>query len=102
MDEKTPLLGDIYKMGGYTIAKVWQERLVSRAAADASWQLTILRPGFIWGAQHAEIGGMGRIFGRIYLMFGPFTRLPLTHIMNCANSVIAALESPLQLANASI
>ena len=94
MDEETPLLNDIYKMGGYTIAKVWQERLVSRAAAAHSWQLTIMRPGFIWGAQHAEIGGMGRIFGHVYLMFGPLTRLPLTHIVNCANCVVAALECP--------
>lgn len=94
MDEETPLLTDIYKMGGYTIAKVWQERLITRAAAANAWQLTIMRPGFIWGAEHAEIGGMGRIFGRYYLMFGPFTRLPLTHIVNCANCVVAALESP--------
>jgi nucleoside-diphosphate-sugar epimerase len=92
MDEETPLLRHMYKMGGYTIAKVWQERVVSRAAAANSWELTIMRPGFIWGPQHAVIGGMGRIFDRIYLMFGPFTRLPLTHVVNCANCLVAALE----------
>src|SRR5229473_971682 len=37
---------------------------------------------------------MGRIFDRIYLMFGPFTRLPLTHVVNCANCLVAALECP--------
>jgi UDP-glucose 4-epimerase len=94
MDEETPLLSDMYQMGGYTIAKIWQERLVSRAAAAHSWKLTIMRPGFIWGPQHAVIGGMGRIFGRICLMFGPFTRLPLTHVMNCANCLVAAIECP--------
>ena len=93
MDEETPLLSDMYKMGGYAIAKVWQERVVSRTAAAHSWELTITRPGFVWGPQHAVIGGMGRIFGRIYLMFGPFTRLPLTHVVNCANCLVAALES---------
>lgn len=96
MDEETPLLGavyeNVYKMDAYTIAKVWQERLVSRAAAAHSWELTTMRPGFIWGPQHAKIGGMGRIFGRVYVMFGPFSRLPLTHVVNCANCVVAALE----------
>ena len=93
MDEDTPLATDIYTLGGYTIAKVWQERVVSRMAAVHSWELTIMRPGFVWGPQHAVIGGMGRIFGPIYLMFGPFTRLPLTHVVNCANCLVAAIES---------
>jgi nucleoside-diphosphate-sugar epimerase len=93
MDENTPLLSDPYNMGGYAIAKVWQERLVSRAAATHLWELTIMRPGFVWGPQNAVIGGMGRILGRVYLMFGPFTRLPLTHVVNCANCVVAALEN---------
>lgn len=101
-DERTPLLTDMYSMDGYTIARVWQERVVSRAAAAHSWNLTILRPGFIWGRAHAAIGGMGRIFGRVYLMFGPCTRLPLTHIVNCAHCVVAALECRLRLARNSM
>ena len=45
------------------IAKIWQERVVSRAAAAHSWQLTIMRPGFVWGPnQPAVIGGMGSDF----------------------------------------
>src|SRR5260370_556361 len=58
MDENTPLENDIYGMGPYTIAKVWQERVVSRYAAAHGWELTIMRPGFIWGPRHAAIAGM--------------------------------------------
>jgi len=94
MDENTPLLKDIYGMGAYTIAKIWQERVASKFAKRQSWDLTIMRPGFIWGPQHAEIAGMGRHFGRFYLLFGPFTRLPLTHVVNCADCLVAALECP--------
>ena len=94
MDEDTPLLNDIYDMGPYTIAKVWQERVVSRVARTQAWDLTIMRPGFIWGPQHAEIAGMGRRLGRNYVVFGPFTRLPLCHVINCANCLVAAVESP--------
>jgi nucleoside-diphosphate-sugar epimerase len=94
MDEGTPLEDNPYGMGGYTIAKVWQERVVSRFAKKNSWDLTIARPGFIWGVDHAQIAGMGRQFGRIYLLFGPFTRLPLSHVDNCADCLVTAIENP--------
>jgi len=94
MDEKTPLEDNPYTMGPYTIAKIWQERVVSRFAKAQSWDLTIVRPGFIWGAGHAQIAGMGRQFGRVYLLFGPFTRLPLCHVDNCADCLVTAAESP--------
>jgi nucleoside-diphosphate-sugar epimerase len=94
MDENTPLESNPYAMGGYTIAKIWQERIVSRLAEKHSWDITIARPGFIWGADHAQIAGMGRQFGQIYLLFGPFTRLPLSHVDNCADCLVAAAENP--------
>ena len=94
MDEETPLLNRPYDMGGYTIAKTWQERLVLRSAQQHAVELTIMRPGFIWGLDHAQIAGMGRQHGRVYLMFGPFTRLPLCHVANCADSVVTAVENP--------
>lgn len=94
LDENTPTDMKFYGMGGYTIAKVWQERVISRAAKDHAWDLTIMRPGFIWGPQHAKIAGMGRHFLRVYLMFGSFTRLPLTHVVNCADCIVAAVENP--------
>ena len=94
MDEKTPLENSPYSMGGYTIAKTWQERVVTRFAKEHSWDLTIARPGFIWGEGHAQIAGMGRKFGRIYLLFGPFTRLPLCHVDNCADCLVTTIENP--------
>jgi UDP-glucose 4-epimerase len=94
LEETTPLLKDIYGMGAYTIAKAWQERVVIRAAQRHSFALTIMRPGFIWGPQHAEIAGMGRRFGRTYVLFGPFTRLPITYVENCADCVAAAVDCP--------
>jgi nucleoside-diphosphate-sugar epimerase len=94
MDEETPLEDNPYPMGGYTIAKIWQERVVSRFAEKCSWDLTIVRPGFIWGPGHAEIAGMGRKFGPLYLLFGPFTRLPLSYVDNCADCLVAAVENP--------
>ena len=49
MDEETPLLSDMYKMGGYAIAKVWQERVVSRAAARTRGSLRLRAQGLYGG-----------------------------------------------------
>ena len=95
MDEETPLVKNPYEMGGYTIAKIWQERLVVRAAEEHKWDLTIMRPGFIWGPGHASIAGMGRQFGRLFLTFGLFNRLPLSEVRNCADCLVLAVETQL-------
>jgi UDP-glucose 4-epimerase len=94
MDENTPLLDSMYEMDPYTIAKIWQERVVKRLSTANSWHLTLMRPGFIWGAERTEIGGMGRRIGNVCLMFGPFTRLPLCHVVNCADCLTLAVEDP--------
>jgi nucleoside-diphosphate-sugar epimerase len=94
MDEDTPLLTDMYGMGAYTIAKIWQERVIKRASLANSWHLTIMRPGFIWSAERMEIAGMGRLIGGVSLMYGPFTRLPLSHVVNCADCLAVAVENP--------
>jgi UDP-glucose 4-epimerase len=36
---------------------------------------------------------MGRRVGRAYVLIGPATRLPLTHVENCADAIVAATES---------
>jgi nucleoside-diphosphate-sugar epimerase len=93
LDEQSPLVADVYGGSGYDIAKHWQERMVSTAAKDHEWEVTVLRPGFIWGAGRAAIAGMGRRLGSCYLLIGPWTRLPLTHVENCADCFVASVEN---------
>ena len=92
IDENTPLISEMYEMGAYTIAKMWQERVVTKFSKLHDWDLTVMRPGFIWGPGHAQIAAMGRRVGSAYVMFGPFSRLPLTHVVNCADCLVAAIE----------
>ena len=49
---KTP---EIYARDGYTIAKWWQERVTRRFAEKQGWDLTVLRPGDIWGRDHGYL-----------------------------------------------
>ncbi len=87
LDETAPLhrVPEVYARDGYTIAKWWQERLTRRVAQEHGWDLTVLRPGFIWGRDHGYLAALGERIGRHYLVIGPRTRIPMTHVENCAD-----------------
>jgi 2-alkyl-3-oxoalkanoate reductase len=87
LDEEAPLhkAQDVYTRDGYTIAKWWQERVTRRFAEEHGWDLTVLRPGFIWGRDHGYLAALGQRLGRHHLVIGPLTRIPMTHVENCAD-----------------
>lgn len=87
LDESSPLEtgADLYRRDGYTIAKAWQERVTRRFAVEHKWDLTVLRPGFIWGRNHGYLAACGQKIGRLHVVIGPFSYLPLTHVDNCAD-----------------
>jgi 2-alkyl-3-oxoalkanoate reductase len=94
LDEDSPLhqVPDVYTRDGYTIAKWWQERLTRRFAEKHGWDLTVLRPGFIWGRDHGYLAALGQQIGRYHLAIGPLTRIPMTHAENCADVFALAAE----------
>ena len=85
---------DLYDRDGYAVAKVWQERVARRMAEENGWTLTVLRPGFIWGRGNEYLAGLGQRLGPAHLVFGPSTRLPLTHVENCAHCFAEATVRP--------
>lgn len=93
LDESSPLESHLYERDGYAISKTWQERLVRRTAESNGWNLTILRPGFIWGADHELIAGIGQSVGNWHVVIGGRRPLPLTYVENCAECFLSALES---------
>ena len=60
LTEESPLEADLYRRDGYAIAKTWQERVVRRMSHEHDWDLTVLRPGFIWGRDHEYLAGLDR------------------------------------------
>ena len=60
-DKDSPLhqAPDVYSRDGYTIAKWWQERVTRRHAEKNGGMVTVLRPGFIWGRDHAYLAALG-------------------------------------------
>ena len=96
LDEESPLhqVPDVYGRDGYTISKWWQERVTRRFADAHGWDLTVLRPGFIWGRDHSYLAALGQQFGRHHLVIGPLTRIPMTHVENCADVFALAAADP--------
>jgi 2-alkyl-3-oxoalkanoate reductase len=96
LDEDSPLhqTPDVYARDGYTISKWWQERVTRRFAETHGFELTVLRPGFIWGRDHGYLAALGQQFGRHHLVIGPMTRMPMTHVENCADVFALAATDP--------
>ena len=87
LDESSPIerVPGLYERDGYTIAKSWQERITRRFAEQHRWDLTVLRPGFIWGRDHGYVAALGVRVGTLHFVIGPLSRCPLTHVENCAD-----------------
>jgi nucleoside-diphosphate-sugar epimerase len=92
LTEESPLETNIYERDGYTVAKVWQERVARRMAAEQGWTLSIMRPGLIYGPGAVPAGSAGIGVGRAFLVLAPLSRLRLTHVDNCAAAFADAAE----------
>ena len=87
LDEDSPLhqMPDVCTRDGYTLSKWSQEWLTRRFAEKHGWDLTVLRPGFIWGRDRGYLAALGQQFRHCHLVIGPLTRLPMTYVENCAD-----------------
>jgi nucleoside-diphosphate-sugar epimerase len=87
LDEDSPLETDsgLHFRDAYAKTKYDQERVTRRLATESGWDLTVLRPGYIWGRGQPDIAVCSVPIGRLHLVIGPATRLPLTHVENCAD-----------------
>jgi 2-alkyl-3-oxoalkanoate reductase len=96
LDEDSPLevAPHLYERDGYAVAKSWQERITRAAAKHQAWELVVLRPGWIWGQGLSYLAGLGQRFGSVHLVVGPLTRLPLTHVDNCADLFALCVDAP--------
>ena len=87
----SPLLANPWLGGGYAAAKIWQERQARRLAASTGIRLTVLRPGFIWSSDGALPACFGIPLGSMFCVIGPRRNPPLTHVVNCADAIAAAV-----------
>ncbi len=89
--EDSPLDLDGVGRDGYAIAKIRQEQLVRAAAEKYGWELTILRPGAIWGPKAQCPPIIGQSVGPLHFVVAGSRMLPLTHVENCADAFAAVV-----------
>jgi nucleoside-diphosphate-sugar epimerase len=96
LDEDSPLETDagLHFRDAYARTKYHQEGMTRRLVAEHGWELTVLRPGYIWGRGLPDIAACSVTVGHLHLIIGPATRLPLTHVENCADLFAKAATDP--------
>jgi nucleoside-diphosphate-sugar epimerase len=92
LDESSPVEDDLYSRDAYAVAKVWQERVCRRRSTQYGWDLTVLRPGYVWGPGGEWVYGLGIRAGPVLAVVAPRARLPLTHVRNCADCFAAVVD----------
>jgi UDP-glucose 4-epimerase len=93
--ESSPLDSeDLEIRDGYAVAKIGQERVTRSYCERYGWQLTVLRPGAIWGEGRLFIHQIGRRLGPFLFVVTPRAGLLLTYVENCARAFVAAAERP--------
>jgi nucleoside-diphosphate-sugar epimerase len=95
VDENTPLeprpeLRDIY-----SYSKLRQEQLFWEYQKKDGFQLTVLRPGVIYGPGGGAFSNrVGLQVGPIYFHLGGNNPLPLSYVENCAEAIACAAGHP--------
>lgn len=97
LDEKTPLESQPAARDDYAQVKLEQEELVRRWASRPGRQVTVLRPGIVYGPDELWNALLGvEILPSWWIGVGVRTRLPLAWVENVADAfVTAVLHQPL-------
>jgi 2-alkyl-3-oxoalkanoate reductase len=93
LTEDWPLAPDPSERYPYASAKLAQEDIARRLSTGHRWNLTILRPGFIWGPGNAYPPCLGPTLGPFLAIVAPTARPPLTYVENCATAFALAAEA---------
>jgi UDP-glucose 4-epimerase len=63
-------------------------------SAERGWDLTVLRPGFVWGEASVMPDCVGLAVGPVLLVIGPGARPALSYVENCADLFAAVVADP--------
>jgi nucleoside-diphosphate-sugar epimerase len=95
LKETSSIEGRLNERDDYCLTKVMQENLIREYAEREGMQLTVLRPGVIYGRDNLWTACLGAQAGdRWWIRIGAGAKLPLTYVENCADAVVLAVEKP--------
>jgi nucleoside-diphosphate-sugar epimerase len=91
VDEDSPTEREPERRDFYARTKLLQEQLVREFHEEHTAEVTILRPGVIYGRGSLWNARLGiRLSSSLWLRIGSSAQLPLIYVENCAQAVVAA------------
>lgn len=93
LDEDSALVYDPLERDEYSQTKLIQEQLYREYEKEQGGQVTILRPGMIYGRECLWHALLGAEMGSFFLKIGTHGTLPLSYVENCADAIILTAES---------
>ncbi len=92
LHEDSPLETRPETRDAYTTSKILQEQLARDRCSRRGIALTVLRPGFIWGAGREYPPTIGQRTGPFHVLIESGRQLPVVHVENCADAFAAVLD----------
>jgi len=78
----------------YAQTKLIQEKLCQSFSQSGGGQVTILRPGIVYGRNNFWNARLGiQLRGNFWIGIGTDAQLPLTYVENCASAIVVALTT---------
>jgi 2-alkyl-3-oxoalkanoate reductase len=90
LDENSPIDPNPSQRDTYAQVKLLQEGVVRQFGQRGD--VTILRPGIIYGKEALWNASLGAKASRIWLQINSGAELPLTYVENCASAIAAAVD----------
>jgi nucleoside-diphosphate-sugar epimerase len=93
IDEDSPLERNPLQRDEYAQTKLIQEELFREFERNQGGQVTIVRPGMVYGRDNLWNACLGAEIGKnSWLLIGSHAHMPLTYVENCADAIIAAAQ----------
>ena len=93
LDESSPIDDDPIDRDEYAQTKLVQEQLARDFAKQHNGQVTVVRPGVVFGKDNTWTARVGMELGENRCMVvGGRTILPLTYVENCAEAIVLGAE----------
>ena len=93
--EKTLIESDPLERDEYAQTKLLQEELVREFEQKNQVEVTIVRPGLVYGRDNLWSSLLGgQLTNNLWLRIGGYATMPLTYVENCAPAIVLAAEHP--------
>ncbi|MEM6754689.1 MAG: NAD(P)-dependent oxidoreductase [Cyanobacteria bacterium P01_C01_bin.38] len=93
--EESLIESDPLERDEYAQTKLLQEELVREFEQNHNAQVTIVRPGLVYGRDNLWSSLLGgALTNNLWLRIGGYATMPLTYVENCAEAIVLAAECP--------